>query len=175
MNRDEPSQDAFVLSLALLSLALLSVSKGRRACPVLSTVEGPSSPVVGTKMEPHTPTPSFPRPGGSPSPGRWHGLCCNREPGAHLHPLGVPVATGMGGSRAEPAPYPIRGGNPSPGPRRRTPGRQSKTAPKTTHPNTTAPRRKRQGSHSQEGPGVRAHGGGKGRKTRTREAHHRRA
>ena len=38
--------------------------------------------VVGTKMEPHTPTPSFPRPGGNPSPVAATGLCCNREPGA---------------------------------------------------------------------------------------------
>ena len=35
--------------------------------------------------------------------------------------------------------------------------------------------RKRQGRHSQKGPGVRAHRGGKGRKTRTRGAHPRRA
>ena len=49
------------------------------------------------------------------------------------------------------------------------------TAPNTTDPNTAAPGRKRQGRHSQKGPGVRAHRGGKGRKTRTRRAHHRRA
>ena len=55
--------------------------------------------VVGTKMEPHTPTPSFPRPGGNPSPVAATGLCCNRKPGAHFSSLGVPVATGMGGSR----------------------------------------------------------------------------
>ena len=55
-----------------------------------------------------------------------------------------------------------------------TPG-QSSTAPKTTHPNTAPPGRKRQGRHSQKGPGVRAYRGGKGRKTRTRGAHPRRA
>ena len=55
------------------------------------------------------------------------------------------------------------------------PGRQSSTAPKTTHPNTAAPGRKRHGRHSQKGPGVRAHRGGKGRKTRTRGVHPRRA
>ena len=62
-----------------------------------------------------------------------------------------------------------------PEPARRTPGRQSKTAPDTTDPNTTPPGRKRQGRHSQKGPGVRAHRGGKGRNTRTRGAHPRRA
>ena len=73
--------------------------------------------------------------------------------------------------RREPIPVTL----PSPSrPCRRTLG-QSWTAPNPTHPNTTPQGRSRQGRHSQKGPGVRAHRGGKGRKTRTRGAHPRRA
>ena len=50
---------------------------------------------------PHTVVPA---PRREPIPGRCHGLCCNREPGAHFSSLGVPVATGMYGYREEPVP-----------------------------------------------------------------------
>ena len=77
--------------------------------------------VVGTKMEPHTPTPSFPRPGGNPSPVAVSDrtMLQPKTQRAHFSSLGVPVATGMGGSReigARPVPDTEREGD-SPVPR----------------------------------------------------------
>ncbi len=68
--------------------------------------------------EPHAPTPSFPRracpvldTGREPIPGRCHRSCGNGESRAYFHTLMWP-SQGHGDSRAEPAPYLMRGGNP---------------------------------------------------------------
>ena len=55
-------------------------------------------------MEPHTPTPSFPRPGGNPDPRSLPQTILQPRTRRPFSSLDVPVATGMGGSREEPAP-----------------------------------------------------------------------
>ena len=151
--------------------------------PVLSTVEGSELVAGSVHTEPSStvvPAQSLPRTrygagtqgrGGARStaanPARTEPVPSTAEGSAHPEPNSpvVPAPTAVVPAKAGTHPR-----DPDPGSQLET-----KNSPSTTHPNTKTPGRSRQGRHSQKGPGVRAHRGGKGRKIRPRKAHHRRA
>ena len=153
-----------------------------RTEPALSTAEGsahpnPSSSVVPEKSLPRTRYGAGTQGSGGgrntpANPARTEPALSTAEGSAHPNPSSsvVPANTIVVPAKAGTHPR-----DPEPGSQLETKNPPRPTAPNTTHPNTTPPGRKRQGRHSQKGPGVRAHRGGKGRKTRTRGAHPRRA